>query len=501
VMQHGPAGPTRAALAAAVARRIPELLAAARGDAAALEHVLEFRSCLSNQHIDASPIAGSRPLLSAAVDVIVGMHDPVDDAAGRDCLRVALGLIGTAASFSAAQVVLSWRSQPRLTAALARHTQSADVGLAGVAMYAAAELGTWDDGHAATYAAAPGALAAVMRRLCNRRAGDDEREARRNAALALAALARYPPLLQLHPATRGGAALDAVCASLCEAPALDVAGLRGHAEALWAMAAWGEEARDRIVGAPGVITALVEAAEAVGDAGDEPLGALASLAAIERVAMAVAGDVRLLPLLARVLYGGGLQSMAQAAALVQRLWSHAGAAAVLAGQHEALVELAASVLQCLGGSAAAPDARGCAIALDAVRRFLPALACLSLVRASQHDSAAASADGDDSVLTSALRSLDAKKQAGATHALAELAGLRRAVPAPPPRFMLPEGWVLLSEAALRVATPAQRAELRGVARQVVAALAGGGGARTESDRSRHAVGGAGTGAGAGALGR
>jgi len=192
--------------------------------------------------------------------------------------------------------------------------------------------------------------------------------------------------------------------------------------------------------------------------------------------MVIVGDTRLLSTLALVLRDGGLEAATQAAALVQRLWSHDGAAAVLAGQHVALVDVAADMLWSLGVSVPAPDARSCALALDAVRSCLPALACLSLVHAPLPASATVE-DGGSSLLVSALRSLDSEEQARATHALAELAGLRRAVPALSPRFTLEEGDTLLSEAALRVATPAQRAELRGVARQVVAALAGGHSAR------------------------
>ena len=116
---------------------------------------------------------------------------------------------------------------------------------------------------------------------------------------------------------------------------------------------------------------------------------------------------------------------------------------------------------------------------------------------------AASADGGgESPLVPALRLMGAEVQARATHVLAELAGLRRVVPSPPPRFTLLEGDVLLSEAALRVATPAQRAELRGMARQVVAALAGGGGMRSAGATTGGGGGAAGgAGAGAGALGR
>jgi len=106
-----------------------------------------------------------------------------------------------------------------------------------------------------------------------------------------------------------------------------------------------------------------------------------------------------------------------------------------------------------------------------MRSCLSALVSLSLAPAIPGaDAAAAGSISGISMLLMALHVLDAESQAGTTHALCELAGLQRVSPAPPPRFTLPDGYVLVSEAALSAATPAQRSELRGMAQQVLAAV-------------------------------
>ena len=163
--------------------------------------------------------------------------------------------------------------------------------------------------------------------------------------------------------------------------------------------------------------------------------------------------------------------MSQACALVHRLWLHPRAVATLSQQVE-LLKVVSSVLYALGTRTAVPDARGCIIALGVMRSCLSALVCLlALAQARPRADAAAGIISGRSMLLITLHVLDDEVQACTTHALCELAGLRRVTPAPPPRFTLPEGYVLVSEAALSAATPAQRSELRGMARQVLAALA------------------------------